>query len=91
MADKLVAAVWAKPRRRIGLPIGLAVFIAAVVLLWSGLSNASRAARPTRALVTAAQRQSIDAKVTALLNQMTVARSSASSRWPGRASRMGVT
>jgi beta-glucosidase len=72
MADKVVAAVWAKPRRRIGLPIGLAVFVAAIVLLWSGLSNSSRAARPTRALVSAAQRQSIDAKVTALLNRMTV-------------------
>ncbi len=73
MADRVVAAVWAKPRRRIGLPIGAAVFVAAIVLLLSGLSSPSRAARPTRAAVTAAQRQSINAKVTALMSRMTLA------------------
>ena len=73
MADRVVAAVWAKPRRRVGLPVGIAVFIAAVLLLWSGLSTPSRAARPSRVAVSAAQQQSINGKVTALLNRMTVA------------------
>ena len=73
MADRIAAAVWAKPRRRVGLPVGIAVFIAAVLLLSSGLSAPSRAARPGRAAVSAAQQQSINAKVTALLNRMTVA------------------
>jgi beta-glucosidase len=73
MADRVVAAVWAKPIRRIGLPVGLAVFIAAVVLLSGGLSTSSRAARATRAALSAAQQQSINGKVTALIDKMTLA------------------
>ena len=48
MADRIVHAVWAKPRRRVGFGAGLAVFIVAVVLLASWLSAAAPAARTVR-------------------------------------------
>ena len=73
MADRIAHAVAAKPRRGIALGIGIVVFIVAVVLLASGLSNVSRAARPSRRAVSAATQQQIDAKVNALVNRMTVA------------------
>ena len=73
MAERITAAVWAKPRRRIWLPVGVAAFIAVVVLLASGLSTSSRAARPSRAALSAAQAQSISSKVSALISKMTVA------------------
>ncbi len=77
MADRVVHIVWAKPRRRIGAGVGLAVFVAAVVLLVGGLSTASSAAPTSRQArgkqATAAQQQSINAKVDALLGRMTPA------------------
>ena len=48
MADRVVHVVWAKPRRRVGAGVGLAVFVAAVALLVSGLSTASNAASTSR-------------------------------------------
>ena len=48
MADRVAHVVWAKPRRRIGAGVGLAVFVAAVALLVSGLSTASNAASTSR-------------------------------------------
>src|SRR5262249_31007463 len=53
--------------------VGAAAFIAVVVLLASGLSTSSRAARPSRAALSAAQAQSISSKVNALIGKMTVA------------------
>jgi beta-glucosidase len=73
MADRIATAVWAKPRRRIASGIGLAAFIAALVLLAGGLSAASRAARTSPAQASAAQQQTINARVTALIKRMTVA------------------
>jgi beta-glucosidase len=77
MADRVAHMVWAKPRRRIGAGVGLAVFVVAVALLVSGLSTASNAASTSRrakgSQATAGQQQSINAKVSALLGRMTVA------------------
>src|ERR1039458_23274 len=85
MADRIVHAVWARPRRRVGFGAGLAVFVVAVVLLASWLSAAAPAARTVRhntpvfsqakTQQSSAQLspQQINAKVNALLNQMTVA------------------
>jgi beta-glucosidase len=44
MADRIVAAAWAKPRRRVALLVGLATFFA-IVGLGAALSASSRAAR----------------------------------------------
>jgi beta-glucosidase len=77
MADRVVHVVWAKPRRRIAAGVGLAVFVAAVVLLVSGLSTASNAASAGRQAsgtqAIASQQQSISNKVSGLLGRMTVA------------------
>src|ERR1019366_1139685 len=85
MADRIVHAVWAKPRRRVGFGAGLAVFIVAVVLLASWLSAAAPAARTvrhnTRVSLRAKTHQSsaqlspqqINADVTRLISKMTVA------------------
>ena len=75
MSERFAAAVWVKPRRRLGFGVVLAAFVVAVALLVSGLSTASNAASPAgkpRAATTA-QQQSINAKVNALLGRMTVA------------------
>ncbi len=77
MADRVARVVWAKPRRRLGAGVGIVAFVAAVALLVSGLSTASKAAPTSRKAggrqATAAQQQGINAKVNALLGKMTVA------------------
>ena len=77
MADRVVHVVWAKPRRRIAAGVGLAVFVAVVALLVSGLSTTSNAASTSRqargSQTIAAQQQSISNKVSGLLGRMTVA------------------
>ena len=73
MADRIATAVWAKPRRRIVSGLGLAAFVAAVVLLAGALSTVSRAARTSPVAVSAARQQAINGEVTALINKMTVA------------------
>ena len=73
MADQIATAVWAKPRRRIAFGLGLAAFVAAVVLLAGALSTVSRAARTSPVAVSAARQQAINGEVTALINKMTVA------------------
>jgi beta-glucosidase len=73
MADRVAHVVWAKPRRRIGVGVGLAVFIAVVTLLASGLLTASPAASTTQASALTAQQQAITGKVNSLLSKLTVA------------------
>ncbi len=73
MTDRIAHAVADKPRRGIGLGLGIIAFVVAVVLLAGGLSTTSRAARPSSRALTAADQQQIDSKVNALVNQMTVA------------------
>ena len=73
MADRVARVVWANRRRRIGVGVGLAVFVAAVALLASGLSTASPATSTIHASVLTANQQTIGARVNALLRQMTVA------------------
>ncbi len=75
MSERFAAAVWVKPRRRLGFGVVLAASALAVALLVNGMSTASNAASPAakpRAATTAQQR-SINAKVAALLGRMTVA------------------
>jgi beta-glucosidase len=84
MAARIVAAAWAKPRRRVSLGVCLAVVFAAVLLLVTGSSGVARTDRAgaARAVSTAAaggsgaltpaERQAISGKVDALLKQMTV-------------------
>ncbi len=75
MSEGFAAAVWVKPRRRLGFGVALAAFVLAVALLVSGMSTASNVASPAanpRAGTTPQQR-SINAKVNALLGRMTVA------------------
>ena len=75
MSERFAAAVRVKPRRTLGFGVVLAAFVVAVALLVSGLSTASNAASPAAKprAATTAQQQSINAKVSALLGQMTVA------------------
>jgi beta-glucosidase len=73
MADRVAHVIWAKPRRRVGFGVGLAVFVAAVVLLASGLSTASPAASTSTASAVAANQQAIAGKVDSLISRMTVA------------------
>ncbi|HUA43785.1 MAG TPA: beta-glucosidase BglX [Solirubrobacteraceae bacterium] len=81
MSEKFAEAVWVKPRRRFGFGAVLAAFGLAVVLLVSGMSGSSNAASTRRATrhvarrhdATGAQQQAINAKVSALLGQLTVA------------------
>ena len=73
MADRVAHVIWAKPRRRVGFGVGLAVFVAAVALLASGLSTASPAANTNRASAVAAGQQAIAGKVNSLISRMTVA------------------
>jgi beta-glucosidase len=73
MADRVAHVIWAKPRRRVGFGVGLAVFVAAVALLASGLSTASPAASTNRASAVAADQQAIASKVGSLIGRMTVA------------------
>ena len=63
MADRVAHVIWAKPRRRVGFGLGLAVFVAAVAVLASGLSTASPAASTNRASAVAADQQAIAGKV----------------------------
>ena len=59
--------------RRAGVIAGAIVLISAIVLLFAGrFSSASNAAPTSHAIVTAAQRQAINSKVSALLAKMTV-------------------
>ena len=59
--------------RRAGAIAGAIVLISAIVLLFAGrFSSASNAAPTSQAIVTAAQRQTINSKVSALLAKMTV-------------------
>ncbi len=75
MSERFAAAVWDKPRRRFGFGAVLAAFGLAVVLLVSGMSGRPTPRRrlPSRGRATTAQQQAINAKVNALLGQMTVA------------------
>ena len=86
MSEKIAAAVWVKPRRRFGFGAALAVVGLAVVLLVSGMSGSSNATTATHGTrthharthnaqqgATPAQQQAINAKVTALLGQLSVA------------------
>jgi len=77
MADRVAHVVWAKPRRRIGAGLGVAVFVAGLALLIGGLPTASNAASTSRQArgrqASAAQQQSINAKVGVLIGRMTVA------------------
>jgi beta-glucosidase len=73
MAERFTAAVWAKPRRRIGFGAGLAIAIAAAVLIAGGLSSVSHAARDTGNAVSAQRQAQINADVDALIKKMTVA------------------
>jgi beta-glucosidase len=86
MAHRVAHVVWAKPRRRIGAGVGLAIFAAALAVLVIGLSTSSSAAPKSRpaagagpsraasaAAVTPADQQSINAKVSGLLRQMSPA------------------
>ncbi len=81
MSERIAAAVWEKPRRRFGLGAVLAAFGLAVVLLVSGLSASSNAASTSRRtavrsharqVASASQQQSINAKVNALMGELTV-------------------
>ncbi len=80
MSERIAAAVWEKPRRRFGFGAVLAAVGLAVVLLVSGMSGSSNAASTSRhatrarqhATTAAPQPQAINAKVNALLAQMTV-------------------
>ncbi len=77
MADRVAHVVWAKPRRRIGAGVGLAIFVAGVTLLVGGLPTASNAASTSRQAsagqASAAQQQDINAEVGVLIGRMTVA------------------
>jgi beta-glucosidase len=73
MADRVVRVVWQRPRRRIGFGVAVAAFVAAVVLVASGFSSPSRAARTSPAAAQSARAKAIGAKVNALLAKMTVA------------------
>ena len=87
MSEKIAAAVWVKPRRRFGFGAFLAAVGLAVVLLVSGMSGSSNAASTShkartqharthnaqQRAATPAQQQAINAKVNALLGQLTVA------------------
>src|SRR5580704_6435001 len=74
MAGRVARVVCAKPRRRFGFgACWAAVFIVAAALLTSGATAPSPAARTIRATALTADRQSISAKVNALLGRMTVA------------------
>jgi beta-glucosidase len=81
MSEKFADAVWVKPRRRFGFGAFLAVVGLAVALLVSGMSGSSNAASTTRHVqhvrrhdaVGAGQQQAINAKVNALLGELTPA------------------
>ena len=79
MPERIAAAVREEPRRGLGLVLGLAALVAALVLLVSGLSGASRAAAKGQRVARAADATGslspaqINAKVAGLLAQMTVA------------------
>jgi beta-glucosidase len=75
VSERIAAAVWEKPRRRFGFGAVLAALGLAVVLLVSGMSGSSNAASTgaRQHAASAGQQQSINAKVDALLKQMTVA------------------
>jgi beta-glucosidase len=79
MSDRIAAAVWVKPRRRFAFCSGVAaVFIVAIVAFVSVMSSASGAApakrRPHQAGTgnSGMSQAQINARVTALINQMTV-------------------
>ena len=63
--------VWARPRRRVGVGTMLLLFTAALVVIASGGTAASRAGRPV--VTRAADQQTINAEVNSLLGRMTVA------------------
>jgi beta-glucosidase len=79
MPERIAAAVREEPRRGLGLMLGLAALIAAVVLLVSGLSGASRAAARGQRVARAGDATGslspaqINANVAGLLGKMTVA------------------
>ncbi len=73
MADRMVRAVWAKPRRRIGFSVALAGLFAAAVLLTVMLSTGSPSAQTVGPNGPDPKLQAIAGKVNALLGKMTVA------------------
>jgi beta-glucosidase len=82
VSERIAAAVREKPRRSFGFGAVLAAFGLAVALLVSGMSGSSNAASTSRharpqvrqhAATSAPQQQVINAKVNALLGQLTVA------------------
>jgi beta-glucosidase len=77
MADRVARAVGDGPKRRIGFGTGLALLVAAVVVLASGVFTSTPAARTiqhqTSRTVGAPDQQTINAKVSGLLRRMTVA------------------
>ena len=73
MADRMVRAVWAKPRRRIGFSVALAGLFAAAVLLTVMLSTGSPSAQTVGPNGPGPSLQAIAGKVNALIGKMTVA------------------
>jgi beta-glucosidase len=84
MSDRVAAAVWSKPKRRLAFCSGVLAFLIAVVALVGVMSGASSAASPNRHSTAAARRSyqaaspeptqaQINANVNRLLGEMTVA------------------
>ena len=80
MSERIAAAVWVKPRRRFAFCSAVRLFLVAVVVLVGVMSTASSAAPTKRRSHQAAgagnsglSQAQINARVTALIGQMTVA------------------